>query len=141
MSFWGKIKVKLARKKLKFRRRISKPYIPNEREQEAIHIIKTLIKDETSVMMVAPISKKRYIRNERRKMFVIMEDVHLTLTSSKSMYYYDLVVCQTVSDILNKNFDNVLEIRRARMEKDMIQGVTSNLSFIAKHMGDAEKDK
>jgi len=44
-------------------------------------------------MMVAPISKKRYIRNERRKMFVIMEDVHLTLTSSKSMYYYDLVVC------------------------------------------------
>jgi len=141
MSFWGTIKFKLARKKLKFRRRISKPYVPNEREQEAIHIIKTLIKDEASVMMVAPISKKRYIRNEHRKMFVIMEDVHLTLTSSKSMYYYDLVVCQTVSDILNKNFDNVLEIRRARMEKDMIQGVTSNLSFIAKHMGDTEKNK
>lgn len=138
MSFWGTLKIKIAKRRLGFKNRISKPYVPNEREQEAMLIIKTLIKDENSVMMVAPISRKRYIRNETRKMFVIMEDVNITLTSSKSMYYYDLVVCPTVSAILNKNFDNVLEIRRIRMEKDMIQGITSNLSFIAKHMEDFE---
>jgi hypothetical protein len=136
MRFWSKIKFKLAKRRVRLRNRMTKPFIPNEKEQKAINIVKTLIKDETSVMLVAPLSKKRYIKNERRQMFVIMEDVNLTLASSKYMYYYDLTVNDRVASILSKNFDNVLESRRNVMEKEMIQGVTSNLDFISKHMND-----
>lgn len=140
MSWWGTIKFKLAKRRYKIRQKITKTYIPNNKEEKAIHIIRTLIQDETSVMLSAPISKKRYIKNERRMMFVIMEDVNLTLASSKYMYYYDITVNLRVSKMLEKYFDNVLESRRNIMEKEMIEGVTSNLDFISKHMDDDLKE-
>lgn len=136
MGFWSIIKFKLRRQRLKFKQKITKVYIPNNKEEKAIHIVKTLIKDETSVMLIAPISNKKYIKNENRKMFVIMEDVNLTLASSKYMYYYDLTVNLKVASMLSKKFNNVLESRRNIMEKEMIEGVTSNLDFISKHMDD-----
>lgn len=141
MSLWGVLKIKMAKRKYKLRQKMSKAYIPSSKEEKAIHIIRTLIQDETSVMLSAPISKKRYIKNERRMMFVIMEDVNLTLASSKYMYYYDLTVNLRVSKMLEKYFDNVLESRRNVMEKDMIEGVTSNLDFISKHMDDDLKNQ
>jgi len=139
MGFWSELKFKWAKKHLQFKQRISKVYIPNSKEEKAINIIKTLIKDEASVMLVAPISKKKYIKNDKRKMFVIMEDVNITLASNKYMYYYDLQVHVKVASMLSKKFDNVLENRRNIMEKEMIEGVTSNLDFISKHMDDIEK--
>jgi len=136
MSWWSKRKYKIAKWRVGIRHKMSKEYVPSDKESKVIHIVRTLIQDETSVMMVAPISKKRYIRNERRKMFVIMEDVYMTLASSKSMYYYNLKVNERVSKMLEKVYDNVLENRRNIMEKEMVAGVTNNLDFIANHMDD-----
>jgi len=136
MIFNNKIRFKIGKLRLKLKQKLSVKYIPNEREEKVIEIVKALIKDKSSVMFFAPLSRKRYIKNDIREVFFIMEDVHLTLASSKHSYYYDINVNATVAEMLKKNFDNVLEKRKNVMEKEMITGVKSNLDFIAKHMND-----
>jgi precorrin-2 methylase len=56
------------------------------------------------------------------------------------MYYYNLKVDNSVHTTILRNFDNVLETRRQRMEIETVAGITSNLDFIAKHMNDYEKN-
>lgn len=136
MDFIRKLKYKLAKNKIKFKRKLNPPHILNEKEEKVIYIVKTLIRDESSIMLMAPISGKKYIRNEKRGMFIIIDDVNITLSSNVNMYYYNIRVHEDVYKILSRNYDNVLESRRNRMETETIFGVTSNLDFIAKHMNE-----
>lgn len=136
MYLLKKIKFKLAKSKIKLTRRLHPPHVPNQNEEKVIVIIKTLIKDHTSVMLVAPISGKKYIKSEKRGMFVIINDTDIILSNNIKRYYYSLTVNESVAIALSRNFDNVLESRRHKMEIDTIAGITSNLDFISKHMND-----
>lgn len=136
MGFLNRIKLRIARKKIQFKRKLNPPYIPTEKESKVIYIVKSLIRDESSIMLIAPISGKKYIKNETRGMFVIIDDVNITLSSSKSMFYYNIIIHENVFKKISRNYDNVLESRRNKMEKETISGVTSSLDFIASHIND-----
>jgi hypothetical protein len=136
MSFTSLIKYKLAKKKWQFKNKLKKPYIPNETELNVIYIVSSLIKDEKSTMLIAPISGKKYIQNKSRNMFIILNDLEITISNNVAMYYYNLKVDLSVSNKLSRHFNNVLESRRAKMETETVAGVTSNLDFIAKHIND-----
>lgn len=136
MSFISLIKYKLAKKKLQFKNKLKKPYIPNETELKVIYIVSSLIKDEKSTMLMAPISGKKYIQNKNRNMFIILNDVEITISNNVAMYYYNLKVDLSVSKKLSRYFNNVLESRRTTMEHDTISGVSSNLDYIAKKMNE-----
>ncbi len=137
MSIIYSLKYKFLKRKIRFQRRIHPLYIPTEKEDKIIYIVKTLIRDEASVMMIAPISGKKYIKNEKRGMFVIMNDVNIIISSNVNMFYYNILVNENVYKILSRNFNNILESRRNKMEIETIDGITSNLDFIAKHMNDS----
>lgn len=134
MSLIKKIKYKISKRYFKFKRKLNPPHIPSQKEENVIFIVTSLIKDETSVMMIAPISDKKYIKNETRGMFVVIDDVNITLSSNVGMYYYNIQVDTSVSKKICRNFNNVLESRRNKMEKETVAGITNNLDFIAKHM-------
>ena len=139
MSLGKLIKYKIAKATVKWRRKIHPPVIPSYKEERILYIVKTLIKDEKSTMLIAPISGKKYIKSDSRGIFVIIDDVNITISSNVKMYYYNIKVHEQISKILTRNFNNVLEIRRNSMEKETIAGVTTNLDYIAQHINDFEK--
>lgn len=139
MDFFKRLRFKLAKRKIKLQRKLNPPHIPTEKEEKVIYIIRTLIRDETSSMFMAPISGKKYIKNEKRGMFVIIDDVNITLSSNISMFYYNIIVHTDVYKILSRNYNNVLESRRNKMEIETTNGITSNLDFIASHINDFKK--
>lgn len=136
MSFISLLKYKLAKKKWQFKNKLKKPYVPNETELKVIYIVSSLIKDEKSIMLMAPISGKKYIQNKSRNMFIILNDVEITISNNVAMYYYNLEVDLSVSKKLSRHFNNVLESRRLTMEHDTVSGVSSNLDYIAKNMNE-----
>ncbi len=136
MSFISLLKYKLAKKKWQFKNKLKKPYIPSETELKVIYIVSSLIKDEKSIMLMAPISGKKYIQNKSRNMFIILNDVEITISNNVAMYYYNLEVDLSVSKKLSRHFNNVLESRRLTMEHDTVSGVSSNLDYIAKNMNE-----
>lgn len=139
MSFISLLKYKLAKKKWQFKNKLKKPYIPSETELKVIYIVSSLIKDEKSIMLMAPISGKKYIQNKSRNMFIILNDVEITISNNVAMYYYNLEVDLSVSKKLSRHFNNVLESRRLTMEHDTVSGVSSNLDYIAKNMNELSK--
>ena len=127
-------KYKLAKRRFKLKKGLYPEYVPNEKEQRVISIVKSLIRDDTSIMMVAPNSGKLYIRNEKKSMFIILDDIYVTLLNNKSMSYHDVIVNVRVSEKLKLNFKNVLESRRNTMEHDIVNDVVKNLDYISKHI-------
>lgn len=136
MSFISLLKYKLSKKKWQFKNKLKKPYVPSETELKVIYIVSSLIKDEKSIMLMAPISGKKYIQNKSRNMFIILNDVEITISNNVAMYYYNLEVDLSVSKKLSRHFNNVLESRRITMEHDTVSGVSSNLDYIAKNMNE-----
>jgi len=136
MSFISLLKYKLSKKKWQFKNKLKKPYVPSETELKIIYIVSSLIKDEKSIMLMAPISGKKYIQNKSRNMFIILNDVEITISNNVAMYYYNLEVDLSVSKKLSRHFNNVLESRRITMEHDTVSGVSSNLDYIAKNMNE-----
>lgn len=136
MSFISLLKYKLSKKKWQFKNKLKKPYVPSETELKVIYIVSSLIKDEKSIMLMAPISGKKYIQNKSRNMFIILNDVEITISNNVAMYYYNLEVDLSVSKKISRHFNNVLESRRITMEHDTVSGVSSNLDYIAKNMNE-----
>jgi hypothetical protein len=137
MSIIHSLKYKFLKRKIRFQKKLHPPYVPTEKEQKVIFIVKALIKSESSIMMIAPISGKKYIKDEQRGMFVIMNDTNIIISSNVNRFYYNILVNENVYKTLSRNFDNILENRRNKMEIETIAGITSNLDFIAKHMNDS----
>lgn len=136
MELYRKIKFKFIKRKIKLQRKLNPPHIPTEKEEKVIFIIRTLIRDETSIMLIAPISGKKYIKNEKRGIFVILDDVNVTISSNVNMYYYNIQINEEIYRIISRNYNNVLESRRNKMEIETVFGVEKNLDFIAKHIND-----
>jgi|ERR1035437_847393 hypothetical protein len=140
MTTFERIQYKFVKKKLKITKFMSAEYVPNPREQKAIIIVKTLILDDYSQLILDPISSKNIITNEPRKMSVIMEGNKLTIVCLNHNYFHNLEINEIVMRKLIKTFNHVLQRRASVVQEEMLSGVTSNLDFIIKNM-DPEKQE
>lgn len=100
----------------------------DENEKTAAAIIRKLIIDSNSKFMIAPLSKKRYIRNESLQMFVILQEDRINITNH--IYNYDLTVSSYLTQRLNRMFDNKVEESRLKFEKEIHSQVTHSLKKI-----------
>lgn len=100
----------------------------DENEKTAAAIIRKLIIDSNSKFMIAPLSNKRYIRNESLQMFVILQEDRINITNH--IYNYDLTVSSYLTQRLNRMFDNKVEESRLKFEKEIHSQVTHSLKKI-----------
>jgi hypothetical protein len=108
------------------------PPIPEE-EKISVEICKKLILDPESELTFAPISGKRFIKNESKNMFVVIE--HHTINLINHVYSYSIYLSsQTDYKEIIQSFDGILENKRQSLEDEIRSNIQHSLQTILKKL-------
>ena len=108
------------------------PPVPEE-EKITVEICKKLISDSESELTYAPISGKRFIKNESKHMFVVIE--HHTINLINHVYSYSVYLSKN-SDYneIVVSFDKILEDKRQCLEDEIRSNIQHSLQTILKKL-------
>ena len=108
------------------------PPIPEE-ERITVEICKKLINDPDSELTYAPISAKRFIKNESKSMFVVIE--HHTINLINHVYSYSVYLSKNsdYNEIIG-GFDKILEVKRQSLEDEITSNIQHSLQTILKKL-------
>jgi hypothetical protein len=109
---------------------------PSDYEKECFYVCKALINQEDSVLLMSPISGKRYIKSEDDQIFIIIEENQITIVNHN--YSYNIDLWGTVLTRISNVFDIEVEKRRASMETEIRSNVKHSLSNIYKNLTHAK---
>jgi hypothetical protein len=119
----------------KLKRLIQKQYIKVYRsstpkittyEKDCVSICEKLIKKNETVLLLTPISNKRYIKNEEDQIFVILENYSVKIINH--VYSYTVILGDKSWNSVVTLFDSEVESRRNKFEKE----ITSNIKYSIK---------
>ena len=80
---------------------------PSDYEKECFYVCKALINQEDSVLLMSPISGKRYIKSEDDQIFIIIEENQITIVNHN--YSYNIDLWGTVLTRISNVFDIEVE--------------------------------
>ena len=108
------------------------PPVPEE-EKITVEICKKLINDSESKLTYAPISGKRFIKNESKNMFVVIE--HHTINLINHVYSYSVYLSKNsdYNEIIG-SFDKILENKRQDLEDEIRSNIQHSLQTILKKL-------
>jgi hypothetical protein len=104
----------------------NKNYSRNEIKSSAI--FRKLINHPDSTFLIAPLSEKRYIKNEKLGIFILLNGLRLNITNH--IYNYDIDICEGLFDKLSSIFDEKVEKIRLKFEIEMQGQIQHSLSKI-----------
>jgi hypothetical protein len=104
----------------------------SENEIKAAAICRKLINHPLSKFLIAPLSKKRYIRNEKLRMFIVISDNKIRIVNH--VYSYDIVIIESEYQRLEKMFDNKVESMRLKFEEEINSQIEVSLTTIIKKL-------
>ena len=97
-------------------------------ERDCITICKKFIYQPDSVMLLTPISGKRYIRSEKNEIFIILDSHRVKIINH--VYAYDVLMNDRSWNQLIELFDNEVEKRREDFEKQITKNIKTSLQKI-----------
>lgn len=105
-----------------------KPPITDE-EKFCLEITKKLILKDNSVLTLAPLSQKRFIKNNELQMFIMIENRVINIINH--IYSYTLVIedVDAYQEVINQ-FDDKLDSIRLSLETEFRTNVQSSLKNI-----------
>lgn len=112
-----------------------KRQIFTDSEIKSAAICRKLITHKDSKFLIAPLSHKRYVRNEPLGMFIVLSDNRINITNH--IYNYDITVPYYISNKLIKMFDKKVESYRLKFESEMKGQVQHSLSTILKKISES----
>ena len=101
-------------------------YMSNVRKCSTI--CRKLIHSEDSELIIAPISDKKYIRNDKLGIFVTMDGGQVTVTNHT--YSYFIKLNKTQWDKLVNYFRKEMELRAMNIEKELETQINHSLDNI-----------
>ena len=108
-----------------------------EFSSEKAKICRNLIRRKDSVLLISPLSNKRFIRNESLGLFVVFCDSKLSIINHS--YKYDLDITLDTYKRLVDIFDHQVETRRSLMEEEINSNVKHSLEIIYQKLLSDEK--
>ena len=104
-------------------------YPMTDEERLCLEITKKLIENESSILTLAPLSQKRFIKNDELRMFIMIENRVINIINH--IYSYTLVIedNDAYQDIVLE-FDNKLDSIRISLETEFRLNVQSSLKNI-----------
>jgi len=102
---------------------------PKEEELYAVEICKKLIMNINSKLTNAPISFKRFIKNDENNMFIVINNRTITLINHVYSYNIFIEDDNNYSDICML-FDNEVEKRREEIETEIKNNIQHSLKEI-----------
>lgn len=114
---------------LKLKDKFDPPKEITPEEQFIFEICKKLIYDADSKLTIAPVSNKRYIKNDNRNMFIVIESRTITLINH--VYSYS-IYCEFDDNYGNliRSFDEVVERKRNELESEIKSNIRNSLKKI-----------
>ncbi len=109
-----------------------RPEVTDE-ERYAIQIAKKLIKLPNTHLYIAPISNKRYIKNDEKQMFIVIEGPNLTLINHVYSYSVFIENSQLFSDLMD-TFNITMENKRLELESEIKNNIQHSLKNILENM-------
>ena len=109
---------------------------PSAYEKECFSVCKALIDHKESVLLMSPISGKRYIKSEDDQIFIIIESHQITIVNHS--YSYNIDIWGTALARITSMFDIEVERRRDAMETEIRANVKHSLSNIYKNLTHAK---
>ena len=104
---------------------------PKEEEIYALEICKKLIFNPSSKLTNAPISFKRFIKNDENNMFIVINERIITLINH--VYSYNVFIESTENYLkVCEMFDNEMEKRRQDLEDEIKNNIQHSLKEILK---------
>lgn len=116
---------------IQIHRKLVVPDVLNSRsahEIECLSICKRLIKMEDSILLMTPLTEKRYIKNEELGIYVIMEKHHVQVINH--IYSYSVSLGDKSWVKLIDYYNDEIEARRLQFEKE----ITSNIKHSLKNI-------
>jgi hypothetical protein len=109
---------------------ISKPNMSHVdvNEVKSSAICRKLISHPDSTFLIAPLSHKRYIKNDSLGMFIVLSNSRINITNH--VYNYDVSLTHTISDKLNNMFDKKVESLRLEFETEIKSQIKHSLTTI-----------
>jgi len=98
-------------------------YTSNEVKSSAI--FRKLVNHPGSTFLIAPLSLKRYIKNEKLGIFILLSDLRLNITNH--VYNYDIDINEDLSKRLQSMFDKKVESVRLELETEMQSQIQHSL--------------
>ena len=102
--------------------------IQRTRINQCTAICRKLIHNPESELLMAPISRKKYIKNEQFGIFITMEEGEITITNHTYSYFIKLPDLDW--DKLKDFFKKEMEERALQMEKDLDVQIKHSLETI-----------
>lgn len=115
------LKIYISYKRMFTRKRAD--YTSNEVKSSAI--FRKLINHPNSTFLIAPLSHKRYIKNESLGIFIVLSTSRLNITNH--VYNYDIDVNEDLALRLQTMFDEKVELIRLELEKEMQSQIQHSL--------------
>jgi len=100
----------------------------DENEINSSAICRKLISHPDSTFLIAPLSQKRYIKNDTLGVFIVLSNNRINITNH--VYNYDVNLTQTISDKLNNIFDKKVEGLRLEFETEIKSQIKNSLTTI-----------
>lgn len=97
-------------------------------ERDCIAICKKFIYLPDSIMLLTPITGKRYIRSEKNEIFIILESHRVKIINH--VYFYDILLNDRSWNQIVNLFDVEVEKRREEFEKQITANIKSSLQKI-----------
>ena len=95
--------------------RYSRPKIESRYEVIVLKICMNLIDDESSELLMTPITNKRYIKNESKNLFVTIDSVNVNIVNDHCAY--SVFLNESLHTKLVDKFNEKIELKRSMMEK------------------------
>lgn len=98
----------------------------NSEQEHAFNVIDKLIRNLDSELLLAPISKRKYVKNG--DIFVIMYYENVRIING--VYHYEFNFRERVANALHEKFLNRIERDRLKMENTVTKKVEKSLTTI-----------
>lgn len=106
-----------------------------QNEKLAFSICRKLMTDEESVLMIAPLSNKKYIKNENENIFVVINPSIKEIMIINHVYSYTIFCEDRKFEKLIRFFDNQLEKRKIDLENEIMSNIKHSLENIYHRIG------
>lgn len=114
---------------LRLKDRFDPPKEVSPEEQFVVEICKKLIYDIDSKLTIAPLSNKRYIKNDTKSMFIVIEGGTIMLINHIYSYTVHCDFDDHYKDLI-KSFDDVVEKKRNELENEIKSNIRHSLKKI-----------
>lgn len=108
--------------------RYLRPKMQSRYEMIAFKICIHLIEDDTSELLMAPITNKRYIKNDDKNLFITIDSVNVNIVNDHCAY--NVYLNEILHRKLIEKFNQKIELKRSLMEKKITQNIKYSLRGI-----------